>query len=45
MKTWAKGVYLGQEFAINNIVRFYGSESRFAIQVPDRDQRYAIRKS
>jgi len=31
MKTWAKCVYMGQEFAINNIVHFYGSESRFAI--------------
>jgi len=31
MKTWAKCVYMGQEFAVNNIVRFYGSESQFAI--------------
>jgi len=31
MKTWAKGVNMGQEFAVNNIVCFYGSESRFVI--------------
>jgi len=31
IKTWAQGVYMGQEFAVNNTVRFYGSESRFAI--------------
>jgi len=31
MKKLAKGVYMGQEFAVNNIVRFFGSESRFAI--------------
>jgi len=40
LTTWAKGVYAGQEFAVNNIVRFYSSESRFAIhddQVPDSD--------
>jgi len=31
MKTWVKCVYMGQEFVVNNIVRFYGSESQFAI--------------
>jgi len=31
MKTYAKGVYMVQEFAVNNIVCFYSSESRFAI--------------
>jgi len=31
MKTWAKCVYMGQEFAVNNIIRSYGSESQFAI--------------
>jgi len=31
MKTWVKGVYIVQEFAVINIMRFYGSESRFAI--------------
>jgi len=27
MKIWAKGVYMPQEFAVNNIVGFYGGES------------------
>jgi len=31
MKTWVEVVYMGQEFAVNNIVYVYGSESRFAI--------------
>jgi len=31
MNTWAKGVNMGQEFAVNNIIHFYDSESRFAI--------------
>jgi len=31
MKTWAKGVPVEQEFTVNNIFRFYGSEPRLAI--------------
>jgi len=32
---------MGHEFAVNNMVHFYGSESRFAmtIRMPDRDPR------
>jgi len=41
MKTWAKGVYMGQEYAVDDIVCFYGSESRFAM--PD-DPGATIRK-
>jgi len=52
MKTWAKGVYMGQEFAVNNIVRYNEGESRFAIhegqpipkiEIPDKLGRYLIR--
>jgi len=34
MKTWAKGVYMGQKFAVhvNNVVCLYGSELQLAIQ-------------
>jgi len=38
MKTWAKGVYMGQEFAVNNIVRFmavHGILRSMTIRVPD----------
>jgi len=31
VKIWVKGVYMGQEFAVNNIVCFYGTKSRFTI--------------
>jgi len=47
MKTWAKGVYIGQEFAVNNIVRFMAVNRdlwSMTIRVPDCDPRYAIRK-
>jgi len=44
MKTWAKGVYMAQEIAVNIRVRFYGSESQFAIHDdPGATSLYTIR--
>jgi len=47
MKTWVKGVYVGQEFAVNNIFVFIAVNHdlrSMTIQVSDRDPRYAIQK-